>query len=150
LERADTARMLTLVGVVYNIILGLRLGLNASMTSLGSPLEPLDPLTSTMFFLMGVAVLAGSLLLPCIAYYRITRAHKRSAGIFLISGGVILTATAPFFSVAMVIGGVLFLAAGGFALVSRPEAEAPIHVAESILPVNRYPSAVAWGHQVED
>jgi hypothetical protein len=90
-----------------------------------------------MFFLVGAAVYAGSLLLPCVAYYRITRAHKRSAGILLIVGGVILTTTALFFSVTTVISGVLFFAAGALSLVSRPEEVPPVHFAESILPINR-------------
>lgn len=106
------------MGVVYNVVIGTRLALYTS-----SPFALLfgaaNPLTWTMDLLIGVALLAGSLLLPCVAYCRITRAHKRSAGILLIVGGVILTAVA-IVTFAAAIGGVLFLAAGALALISRP------------------------------
>jgi len=81
-----------------------------------------------MGFLIEVAYLLG-LLLPILGYYRITRDHKRSAGILLIVAGVLMLST--------IIGGPLLLAAAALALSSHPEKVVPPHVAESILPVNR-------------
>jgi hypothetical protein len=81
-----------------------------------------------MGFLIEVAYLLG-LLLPILGYYRITRDHKRSAGILLIVAGVLMLLT--------IIGGPILIAAGALALSSHPEKVVPPHVAESILPVNR-------------
>jgi FtsH-binding integral membrane protein len=119
---------------VYNTIIG-PLTLNGP-----SPFALLfgagNPVTWALDYLVLVALLAGFVLLPVVAYYRITGAHRRSAGILLIVAGVLLIATF-IRSVATVIGGILFLAAGALALVSRPGEEPPVHVAETLLPINR-------------
>jgi hypothetical protein len=132
------ARLLILVAMVYNVG-GLTLAFNSfGVTPYMTPQPPpWSPLTATLLSVMAIGVWACALLLPCVTYYRITRAHKQSAGILLIVGGAVLTATAPFFSILTVISGVLFLAAGTLALVSQPGEETPIHTAESILPLNR-------------
>lgn len=124
---ADTARTLTLVGVVYNTVIG-ALTLNGP-----SPFALLfgagNPVTWALDYLVLVALLAGFVLLPVVAYYRVTGAHRRSAGILLIVAGVLMLST--------IIGGPLLIAAAALALSSHPEKVVPPHVAESILPVNR-------------
>lgn len=127
--------MLTLVGVVYNVLIGLRFGINGPLPFV-PPLGPWDPLTAMMIFLIGVTELASSLLLPCVAYYRITRAHRRSAGVLLLVGGGILFALSVVI-LSTVVSGALYFAAGALAFSSHPGEVAPVHVAESILPVNR-------------
>jgi hypothetical protein len=132
------ARLLVLVGAAYNVV-GLTVAFNSfGVTSLMMPVPPpWDPLRATIYLAMAIAVTAGAVLLPCLVYCRITRLRKQSAGILLIVGGAILTVTAPFFTVTTIISGVLFLAAGALALVSRPGEEPLAHVAVTFLPINR-------------
>ena len=125
MERANAARTLTIVATIYDLFLGgYALGTISWMA--GLPPEPGGNWVPG--FLFEIALLLG-FLLSCLGYYRITRDHKRSAGILLIVAGVLMLPT--------IIGGPLLIAAAALALSSHPEEVVPPHVAESILPVNR-------------
>lgn len=127
--------MLVLVGVVYNVLIGLRFGTNGPLLFVLYS-APWGALTAMALLLIWIAELAASVLLPCVGYYRITRAHRRSAGVLLLGAGGILFGLSVVI-LSTVIGGVLYFAAGALAFSSHPGEVAPVHVAESILPVNR-------------
>lgn len=125
MERANAARTLTIVATIYNLSLG---GYALGTTSLMVGLQPNPGGNWVPGFLFGIAYSLG-FLLSCLGYYRITRDHKRLAGILLFVAGVLMLPT--------IIGGPLLIAAAALALSSHPEKVVPPHVAESILPVNR-------------